>query len=55
MNKITRFVIWVCSKFTRAEIDNIIIELINVLESRDPKIKPKDDLKKNIQTTENSM
>ena len=45
MKKITRFVIWLCSKFTREEIEQIIIELASILADRDPKIKPKDDFK----------
>lgn len=55
MNKISRFVIWICSKFDRSEIEKIINELLLILEDRDPHIKPKDDFKKNTQITENSM
>jgi len=45
MNKITRFVIWICSKFTREEIEQIIHELLEILAERNPEIKPKDDFK----------
>lgn len=45
MNKISRFVIWICSKFTREEIEQIIKELTDILSTRDPAIKPKDDFK----------
>ena len=45
MNKISRFVIWICSKFTREEIEIIIIQLTDILSNRDPEIKPKDDFK----------
>ena len=31
MNKIKRFVIWICCKFTRAEIEEIIKALADVL------------------------
>jgi len=45
MNKIARFVIWICSKFTRDEIEQIIQGLSDVLADRNPEIKPKDDFK----------
>lgn len=54
MDQITRFVIWVCQKFERSQIERIIKELQIILADRNPDIKPKDDLKKNIRTTGNS-
>lgn len=45
MSKVSRFVIWICSKFTRNEIEKIIKELSDILNSRNPEIKPKDDFK----------
>lgn len=45
MNKIARFVIWICSKFTRNEIEQIILELQEILKNRNPEIKPKDEFK----------
>jgi transposase-like protein len=45
MNKINRFIIWICSKFTRNEIELIIIGLSDILDNRNPNIKPKDDFK----------
>lgn len=45
MSKIARFVIWICSKFTRAEIEQILAGLSDVLTNRNPEIKPKDDFK----------
>jgi putative transposase len=45
MNKISRFVIWICSKFTKAEIELIIKELSDILTNRNPEVKPKDDFK----------
>ena len=45
MRKIERFVIWICSKFTRSEIEFIIQGLKDVLANRNPEIKPKDDFK----------
>lgn len=45
MSKIARFVIWICSKFTRIEIEQIIAGLFDVLTNRNPEVKPKDDFK----------
>jgi hypothetical protein len=44
-NKILRFVVWICSKFTRIEIEQIISELLNILSNKNPEIKPKDSFK----------
>jgi hypothetical protein len=44
-NRISRFVVWICSKFTRSEIEFIIKELSSILKGGDPAIKPKDDIK----------
>lgn len=45
MKKTARFVIWICSKFTRKEIEEIISGLLDVLANRNPEVKPKDDFK----------
>lgn len=45
MNKIDRFVIWICSKFTRTEIEQINQGLSDILANRNPEVKPKDDFK----------
>ncbi len=45
MKKTARFVIWICSKFTREEIEEIIQGLLDILANRNPLIKPKDDFK----------
>src|SRR4030042_854606 len=45
MSKIARFVIWICSKFTKSEIQQIVAGLVEVLEDRNPEVKPKDDFK----------
>jgi hypothetical protein len=44
-SKIARFVIWVCSKFTRLEIEQIVAGLSDVIQNRNPEVKPKDDFK----------
>ena len=45
MSKIARFIIWICSRFTKSEIEQIIAGLLDVLEDRNPEVKPKDDFK----------
>lgn len=45
MSKIARFIIWICSKFTKSEIEQIVSGLIDVLADRNPEVKPKDDFK----------
>lgn len=45
VKKIDRFVIWICSKFTRSEIEHIIKGLSDILANRNPEVKPKDDFK----------
>jgi len=45
MTKIARFIIWICSKFTKSEIEQIIKGLVDVLQDRNPEVKPKDDFK----------
>jgi len=45
MRKTSRFVIWICSKFIREEIEEIIKGLLDVLANRHPDVKPKDDFK----------
>jgi hypothetical protein len=44
-NRLSRFVIWICSKFTRKEIELIIQELTAILKNRNPEVKPRDDTK----------
>ena len=44
-SRIARFVIWICSKFTRIEIEQIVTGLADVLQNRNPEVKPKDDFK----------
>ena len=51
MDRISRFVIWICSKFDREQIVRIVAELNDVLQNRNSEVLPKDDLKKNIPTT----
>ena len=54
MTSINRFVIWLCSRFDREQLEQIVQQLQEILANRNPEVKLKDDFKKNTQTTENS-
>ena len=41
--KISRFVVWICSKFTREEIEKIAAELTMLLKDPNAVIKPRRD------------
>jgi len=43
--RISRFVIWLCSKFSRRELELLIKQLSDILAHRDPDVKFKDDFK----------
>ena len=43
MQRLSRFVLWICSKFTKEQIEFIVKELTAILKSRDPAVKLKDD------------
>ncbi len=43
MKRLSRFVIWICSKFTKEQIEFIVKELADILKNRHPSIKPRDD------------
>ncbi len=45
MNKLTNFIVWICKKFSRNEIEKIINELTNILSDSNSSIQPKDDFK----------
>ena len=46
MNQISRFVIWICARFNRDQIELIVKELSKILRSkRDFPTKPKDAFK----------
>ena len=45
MSKIPRFAAWICSKFTKSEIEFLVKELTDILSGRNPEVKPKDDFK----------
>ena len=48
MDKISRFIIWICSKFNKTQIELIVKGLNDVLNNRNPEVKPKDDIKEKL-------
>lgn len=44
-NKISRFIIWMCSKFNKSELEQLVLELSDVLKNKNPEIKPVDHFK----------
>lgn len=45
MDNISRFVVWICKRFTREQIERIINDLSEILKSRNPEVHFKDDFK----------
>lgn len=43
MKRLSRFVIWICSRFNKEQIEFIVKELNYILKNRNLSIKPKDD------------
>ncbi len=46
-NSVTRFVVWICKKFTRTQVENIIFELSEAIKDPNAEIQPKDTFKEN--------
>lgn len=55
MDRLNRFVIWLCSKFDREQLEQIVHQLQEILANRNPELKPRDDFKKNTRTTASSL
>jgi len=45
MHKISRFVIWICKRFNRKQIEHIVSSLLDVLYDPNSEITPKDQFK----------
>ena len=45
MGKITRLVLWLCRKFTRQELQDLIAQLQQVLAGREPEVHPREDFR----------
>jgi hypothetical protein len=45
MANIARRVLWLCKKFTRAELQGLIAQLQQILAEREPEIPPRDDFR----------
>ncbi len=44
MSKISRFIVWICSKFNRDEVEMIATELTMLLKNPNSVIKPQKDI-----------
>jgi len=45
MQRISRFVVWICKKFNRTQIEHIVKSLLDVLYDPSSEIQPKDQFK----------
>lgn len=45
MSKITKFVVWICSKFNRKQVEAIVAELIAILKDANYRFGPRDEFK----------
>lgn len=45
MHKIARFVLWLCRKFTRVELEELVRQLRELLADPEPEIPPRDDFR----------
>jgi transposase-like protein len=45
MGKITRLVLWLCKKFTRQDLEDLVAQLQQVLAGREPELQPRDDFR----------
>jgi hypothetical protein len=45
MSKITKFVVWICSKFSRQQVEAIVSELTNILKDASSRFGPRDEFK----------
>src|SRR5262252_3164485 len=45
MGKIPRLVLWLCSKFTRQDLQELVNQLQEVLAGRQPEPQPRDDFR----------
>jgi len=45
MSKITKFVVWICSKFSRQQVEAIVAELSAILKDASSRFGPRDEFK----------
>jgi hypothetical protein len=45
MGKIPRLVLWLCEKFTRQDLEDLVAQLQQVLAGREPELQPRDDFR----------
>ena len=45
MSKITKFIVWICSKFSRKQVEAIVAELTHILKDANSRFGPRDEFK----------
>jgi len=45
MSKITKFVVWICSRFSRKQVEAIVAELTHILKDANSMFGPRDEFK----------
>jgi hypothetical protein len=45
MSKITKFVVWICSRFSRKQVEAIVAELTHILKDANSRFGPLDEFK----------
>jgi len=45
MSKITKFVVWICSRFSRQQVEVIVAELSAILKNANSRFGPRDEFK----------
>ena len=45
MSKISKFVVWICSKFSRQQVELIVAELTHILKDSNFRFGPRDEFK----------
>ncbi len=45
MNKIHRLIVWICKRYNREQILNLVDELVKILHDKNPELQPRDDFK----------
>ena len=44
-NNLTKFIIWICKKFNRLQVETIVLELSKILKDPNAEFQPKDTFK----------
>jgi len=45
LNQIQRLIVWICKRFNREQILNLVDELTKIVHNKHPELRPKDEFK----------